>query len=68
MSKWFPQPTEPATHLQRRPKETFEECQRRTGIPLPGVEQERLFWRLKREEEQEQARLAKEELAAQGDE
>ena len=39
MSKWFPPPTEPAVHLQRKPKETFQQLEKRTGIPVPIAEQ-----------------------------
>ena len=38
-SKWFPDPTEPVAHMQRKPGETFEQLEKRTGIPVPIAEQ-----------------------------
>ena len=39
-SKWFPDPTEPVAHLQRKPGETFEQLKKRTGIAVPQGEVE----------------------------
>ena len=39
-SKWFPEPTEPVAHLQRKPGETFEQMAERMGYPMQPLERE----------------------------